>query len=74
MSSGAPVEFDCLLSVAQARRALGVGRTTFYGLIKENRVPVVKIGRRTLISARQVQLFIDRLSNQGRGPDDCDDA
>ena len=72
MSSGASREFDRLLSVAEALHALGVGRTTFYALVKEKRLRIVKIRRRTLISARQVQTFIQFLSIPGRGHDDGD--
>ena len=72
----APVsfDFDHLLSITQTRQVLGVGRTTVYVLLKEGRLTALKLGRRTLISARQVQLLIDCLSNQGCGLDDGDGA
>ena len=66
--------FDRLLSIAEAQRVLGVGRTTIYRLIGEGQLPAVKVGRRTLISESQVQHFIQSLSNQSRGPDPGDGA
>ena len=66
----ASFDLDHLLSIAEAQRVLGVGRTTIYRLIGEGQLPAVKVGRRTLISESQVQHFIQSLSNQGRAHDD----
>lgn len=49
------------LSVAQAVRILGIGRSTFYALIKEGRLPVRKLGKRTLILRADLDRFIQAL-------------
>lgn len=36
-------------SINEAAEALGIGRTKLYSLIKEDSLPVIKIGGRTLI-------------------------
>ena len=49
------------LSVAQAVRLLGIGRSTLYGLIKEGRLPV----KRTLILREDFDRFIASLPTSG---------
>jgi excisionase family DNA binding protein len=44
-----------LASIADAQRALGVGRTTAYRLIETGILEKVKIGRRTLIKVTSIQ-------------------
>lgn len=39
------------VSINQAARALGIGRSTIYKLINEGRLETIKIGRRQLIKA-----------------------
>jgi excisionase family DNA binding protein len=46
------------VSVPEATRLLGVGRTKLYELINSQRLRVVKIGRRTLISVASVRALI----------------
>jgi excisionase family DNA binding protein len=50
-----------MLSVAQAVRILGIGRSTLYTLIKEGRLPVRKLGNRTLIMRVDLEQFIAEL-------------
>jgi excisionase family DNA binding protein len=45
---GGPVQ---LLSIHEAARIAGVGRTTLYAELQAGRLPSVKIGRRRLIPA-----------------------
>ena len=45
-------------TVAEAAELLGVGRTTVYVLIRTGRLPVVKIGRRTVIRRETLQVFL----------------
>jgi excisionase family DNA binding protein len=52
-------------SVRQAMAALGVGRDTFYRLIKEKRLIARKCGRRTLILAEDLQAFTRTLPKIG---------
>lgn len=49
------------VSVAEACRLIGIGRTKVYELIKERRLETVKLGRRTLVKVRSIRtLLADR--------------
>lgn len=50
-------------SVKGAAEALGLGRTSIYGLIKEGRLETVKLGRRTLIKITSIRALLSD-SNQ----------
>ncbi|MCZ8135510.1 MAG: helix-turn-helix domain-containing protein [Porphyrobacter sp.] len=52
------------LTVAETVKLLGVGRTTIYRLISEERLSSIKIGRRTLILMASIEKLID--SEQAR--------
>ncbi len=56
-----------LTSIADAQRALGIGRTTAYRLIDAGKLEKVKIGRRTLIKVASIKALAgeDQHSNQG---------
>jgi excisionase family DNA binding protein len=45
-------------SVNGAAKALGIGRTTVYALIKEGRLEAIKLGRRTLIKTASIKRLI----------------
>ena len=51
-----------LRSVKDAMRLLSISRTTFYSLVKQERIKPIKIGRRTYVSERQLREFVERLS------------
>jgi excisionase family DNA binding protein len=45
-------------SIQEACGLLSIGRTTIYALIGQGDLAVLKIGRRTLISAKSLDAFI----------------
>lgn len=46
-------------SVNGAAKALGLGRTTIYELIKSGRLETIKLGRRTLIKTASIRALIN---------------
>lgn len=57
-----------MLSILEAARLLGIGRSTLYALIKEGRLPVRKLGRRTLIHRDDLGQFVDGLPRNPARP------
>jgi len=49
-------------SVENAAKALGIGRSMAYQLIREGQLSVVKIGRRTLVPVKECEALLRRLS------------
>lgn len=47
------------LSINDAARALGVGRTTIYDLIRRGELEVIKLGRRTLIKVSSLKRLVE---------------
>jgi excisionase family DNA binding protein len=47
--------------VEDVAKALGIGRTYVFHLIKEGQLRAVKIGRRTLVPVREVEAFLVRI-------------
>lgn len=45
-------------SIADAAKALGIGRTSVYALIKDSRLQVVKIGCRTLVKVESIRRLV----------------
>lgn len=48
------------ISINSAARALGVGRSSIYSLIKQNRIEAIKIGRRTLLTTASIRRLADK--------------
>jgi excisionase family DNA binding protein len=57
-----------LVSIHEAARVLGVGRTTLYGLLKNGKIESVKIGMRNLVVAESLAAYVESL----RGAPDGD--
>jgi excisionase family DNA binding protein len=49
------------LSIPEVMGHLGLGRDTVYGLIRSGRLTARKVGRRTIITAADLQKFLDEL-------------
>ena len=49
------------LSIAETTRILGIGRSTLYNLIKDGRLPVRKLGKRTLVLREDLNKFVASL-------------
>ena len=53
------------LSIGEAVRIFGIGRTKLYELINSGDIEAVKLGRRTLIRTASARAFIDSLPRVG---------
>src|ERR1700722_4596960 len=51
-----------LVTVEEAARLLGIGRTTMFELIGSGDVKSLRLGRRRLIARKNLESFIDELS------------
>lgn len=51
-----------LVTVEEASRLLGIGRTTMYDLIGRGEVKSVRLGKRRLISRKSLEQFVELLS------------
>lgn len=50
---------ECItLSIARTCEVLGVGRTTVYSMIASKDLNIIKIGRRTLVTAASVKALV----------------
>lgn len=49
-------------SINDAAKALGIGRTSVYALIRTGQLETVKLGRRTLIKVSSIHRLVDELS------------
>lgn len=56
-----------LLSVEEAAEALGVSRTTMYGLIRDSEIQTVRVGRRRLVPAEEIAAYIARATAKAMG-------
>lgn len=48
--------------VEDAAKALGIGRTQTFYLIRDGQLKAVKIGRRTLVPVKEIEAFLERLA------------
>lgn len=55
-----------LLTVGEAAAVLGVGRTTVFGLIRNNQLEVVHVGRATRVPLASVEDFVHRARRPAR--------
>lgn len=47
--------------------AYGIGRTTFYEEVKDGRLPLVRVGSRTLVSVEDAEAWWDARKSASRG-------
>ena len=47
------------MSIKDAARTIGVGRTTVYSLINQRRLDTIKIGRRTLVKTDSIRALVE---------------
>ena len=52
---------ELAISIAEAARRLGLGRTRVYELIGEGRLKIRKCGRRSLVAVADLERFVDEL-------------
>jgi len=55
-----------LLNISDGCASLGIGRTTLYELVNAEEVTLVKIGRRSFVTAASVRQYVERLSCESR--------
>lgn len=55
------------VTIGEAVRLFGIGRTKLYELIQNGDIEAVKLGRRTLVRASSARAFIDSLPRLGAG-------
>ncbi len=48
-----------VISVKNASKALGLGRTSIYALINQGKLETIKIGRRTLVTVSSIRRLIE---------------
>lgn len=47
------------ISIKDAAKALGLGRTSIYQMIKDGRLEAFKLGRRTLVKTESIRRLVD---------------
>lgn len=47
------------VSINDTAKALSLGRTSIYALIREGRLETIKLGRRTLIKAESIRRLVE---------------
>lgn len=52
------------ISSAETCKILGIGRTTFYALIKSGGIPHIRVGRRILIPVKELEEWIHQSTIQ----------
>jgi excisionase family DNA binding protein len=57
---------NMLVSVAEAARILGIGRTNLYNRINSREIEAIRIGGRRLVKLASIEAFIDRVSGESQ--------
>jgi excisionase family DNA binding protein len=47
-------------SIKDTAKALGLGRTSIYALIRDGRLETIKFGRRTLVKVESIRRLLER--------------
>ena len=50
--------------VNDGAKILSLGRSKFYQLVSENQIPLVKVGRKSLVSVASLKSFADTLTHK----------
>lgn len=53
------------LSVPEAAKALGVSTSKMYKIVRIEGFPAIRIGKRILVSAKQLPIWVDHLATKG---------
>ncbi len=53
------------VSISEAAKALGIGRSTTYELINEGKLHAIKLGRRTLVTVASIKELVASASVVG---------
>lgn len=61
---GLPADTKISLSIAEAVKASGIGRTTIFDMIKTGRLPAKKLGARTIILCSDLEHFVANLPSR----------
>ena len=62
METTAPTKL--LMSAEEAARALGIGRTRMFELIRSGEVPSIKLGRSRRIRPEDLEQYVERLATE----------
>jgi excisionase family DNA binding protein len=66
--SGLPISDKLAVTIADATRMSAIGRTKLYEFIKEGRLPVVKIGAKTLVRVDALDALLKSLEAPDGAP------
>lgn len=55
-----------LLSIEDAAKGLGIGRTKLYQLVQQREIELVKIGSKSLITTSSLEALVSKLSEATR--------
>jgi excisionase family DNA binding protein len=56
------------VSIGEAARLISCGRSTLYQLINKNQIPLLKIGRRSVVPLADLRNFIEAKVKQAEKP------
>lgn len=58
-----PVE-PLFVPISDGAKIIGLGRSKFYELVSEKRIPLIKVGRKSLVSVASLKAFADTLTQK----------